>query len=147
MKKVYTNSKCNVTRNVTQNSNSIVYSVRIPKFVKEYFDENGLKSSQILIDFYYHIRENQIEKLQEEIQECEICVTNKRIKVTQLMSEVTQNQEICNTLFDVFKKQNRDINNLTQQDRFWIKSQLDNNNIKNMTVTSFIDYCKQKKEG
>jgi len=122
MKKECTTTNCNTLRNTLHynntiqynNNDTVVFSIRVPRYVRDYFKENGLSFSKILLDFYYHQRENQIRKLQEEIQELENCVTNKRIKVTQLMSQVTQNNDICNTLLDTFKQQGRDINNPTQ---------------------------------
>jgi len=147
MKKEYVNNKCNTLRNTLHSQETVIITIRIPRFVKEYYQKNGISFRKVLVDNYFNYNENQTKKLLEEIKDMENSVLQKRLFVIQLQEKCNTNHQFCNTLFETFKQQGRDINNLTPQDRFWIKSQLENNGINDMTVTNFIDYCKQKKEG
>ena len=147
MKKEYVNNKCNTLRNTLHSQETVIITVRIPRFVKEYYQKNGISFRKVLVDNYFNYNENLTKKLLEEIKDMENSVLQKRLFVIQLQEKCNTNHQFCNTLFETFKQQGRDINNLTPQDRFWINSQLENNGINDMTITNFIEYCKQKKEG
>jgi hypothetical protein len=140
------NNKRNTLRNTLHYNDIVIISARLPRFIKEYFKNNNISLRKILEDYYYHFTENKLNKLLEEITDMRESVLQKELNVIRLKQSVLQNHEICNTIFESFKQQGRDINNISAQDKFWIRSQLENNEIRDMTVNSFIDYCRNGKE-
>jgi len=111
-------------------------------FVKEYYKENDISCSSILVEKYYEYVENQIPKLLKEKSRLLSRVTQIDEKVTQIYENVTQNNKIVTQILREFKKQGRDIDNVDNRDRFWIKSQLEKNNVTNMDVDGFLSFCK-----
>ena len=98
-----------------------------------------------LIDFYNICKGKELPEALRRLTEAEANVTQLRQIVTQLGTDCNTKEHICNTLIGTFKKQGRDINNITKQDRFWINAQLEKQGSKlGLDIDGFLEYAKRQ---
>ena len=101
-----------------------------------------------LVEFYNICKGKELPEALRRLTEAESTVTQLRQIVTQLSTDCTTKDQLCNTLFDLFKKQGRDINNITSKDRFWLNAQLQKHGKElGLNCDGFLDYIKNNKGG
>ena len=145
-KKEYNNSLCHNT-NTTQQQETVTWNTRVKRFVKEFFQERGIAGGRLIEEKYFEYKQNELPLLLKERAELLSRVAQIDVSVSQINAECGTNNVICDTIYKQFEKQGRDINNVTKEDRFWIKAQLENNNVQTTDVDGFLAYCRERKNG
>ena len=128
--------------------NDPTWTARIPSEIKEYLqNKKGLSAGYCLCEYYKILKSNELDEALKELDRREKGVLQQKAFVTQLQSQCNTEWAKCNTLFESFKSQGRDINNLDGKDRFWIKTQLEKENIASISVDQFIDHYRGESDG
>ena len=98
-----------------------------------------------MVEFYKICKSKELPEALKRLTEAEKNVTHWQQIVTQIGEDCNTKDMVCNTILDAFKKQGRDIDNITQQDRFWICAQLERQgNELGLDVDGFLEYVKRK---
>ena len=121
-------------------SDKIVWSAKVSPDVKHYLRERGISAGAAITDYFRNLKSQELTEKLKELNETKQKVVLLEQEVVLLQQQSTTNHVKSNTIFDEFQRQDRNINHPTQQDRFWIQSQLDHNDVKDWTVDKFIQH-------
>jgi len=98
-----------------------------------------------LVEFYKICKGKELPEALRRLTEAEANVTQLQRIVTQIRVNCDTKGHVCNTILDAFKKQGRDIDNITSQDRFWISAQLEKQGSElGLDVDGFLEYVKRQ---
>ena len=121
-----------------------VWSVRVPPYVKKYYQKKGVSGGQALIEKYHDDRRRELPGLLKELAEAEKKVVQLQQSILQVRGEHTTELTLCNTIFEKFQKHGRDIHNKNAQNKSWVKSQLEKKDIKTIDVNEFFEHYQQE---
>ena len=94
------------------------WNIRVHKHIKEYYQKNHISPRQILEEKYYELKDKELPELLKELAKAKTYVAQLEVNVAQLHSDCDTKEHVCGTILDEFKKQGRDIDNITSRDRF-----------------------------
>ena len=141
-----TNTTHHHTGGIILTKNYPTWTARIPPDVKEYLqNKKCLSAGQCLCEYYKILKSNELDEAVKELSRRKEGVLQQELIVTHLQNKCNTHWVKCNTIFESFKSQGRDIHKIDGKDRFWIKSQLEKNKITSISEDQFIEHFQEAK--
>jgi len=120
------------------------WSARVKEKTKEELQAEGISAGEAIERYYEILVSKTLSYKIKALTEAKIHVLHLEENVTQLRSQYATSSGKCSTIFPHFRDNRyRDIDHLSSQDRFWIKSQLDLKDIQDLSIEDFVKQYKE----